>query len=166
MKTSQTALAVFVSVVALAAQADIGSKDKEFIQKAAVGGMYEVEAGGLAQSKGSSERIKSFGAMLVKDHSAANEELKTLAARKSVAIPSVLPQPKKQKLERLSAHKNFDKAFVDEVGIADHAEDIRLFEKASVESEDAEIKDFAKRTLPTLKAHREHAAELKRSSSN
>ena len=40
--------------------------------------------------------------------------------------------------------------------------DIQLFEKASKDADDAEVKAFAAKTLPTLKAHHEHAEGLKK----
>lgn len=162
MKTSKIALALSGVVLAFAANADMSKKDQEFMEKAAVGGLYEVEAGSLAQSKGQSEGVKSFGAMLVKDHSAANEELKALAASKGMTLPAALPEAKRKRLEKISAHKDFDREFVKEVGRDDHKEDIRLFEKASKNADDVEIKAFATKTLPTLNAHKSHAESLEK----
>ena len=62
----------------------------EFATKAANGGMMEVELGRMAQEKGMSKDVKEFGAMMVADHSKANEELKTLAAAKNITLPSTL----------------------------------------------------------------------------
>lgn len=163
MNTSKIALALSGALLVFAAHADVSKKDEEFLQKAAAGGEYEVQAGGLAQSKGQSESVKSFGAMLVKDHGAANEELKTLAARKGVTLPATLPAAKQKRLEKIAAAKDFDKDFVKEVGLDDHKEDIRLFAKAGKDAEDADVKAFATKTLPTLKAHREHAEGLQKS---
>src|ERR1035437_7234370 len=57
------------------------NKDESFFKNAAEGGMAEVNDGKLAQDKGASQAVKDFGAMMVKDHSAANEKLTSLAAR-------------------------------------------------------------------------------------
>lgn len=163
MKTSKIVAALSGVVLAFAAHAEASKKDQEFMQKAAAGGLYEVSAGNLAQTKGQSEGVKSFGAMLVKDHSAANEELKALAASKGVTLPSTLPAAKQKRLDKISADKNFDKEFVKEVGLDDHKQDIKLFEKAGKDADDADVKAFATKTLPTLKAHREHAEGLRKS---
>ena len=37
--------------------------------------------------------------------------------------------------------------------VADHKEDVDLFDKDSKDSKDAELKAFAGKTLPTLKMH-------------
>lgn len=161
------AFTLFAAALGLAwaatAQADVSKKDQEFFNKAAVGGLYEVQAGQLAQQQGRSEEVKAFGAMLVKDHSAANDELKALAERKGVALPSSLPQSKQKKLQEISNAKNFDEEFVKQVGQRDHKTDLALFEKASRSADDAEVKAFATKTLPTLQAHKEHADGLKKS---
>ncbi|PZU42091.1 MAG: DUF4142 domain-containing protein, partial [Acidovorax sp.] len=78
-------------VLAAAAHADASTKDREFLTQAAAGGLYEVQAGKLAQNRATANEVKSFGAMLVKDHTAANDELRALAARKGVALPTTLP---------------------------------------------------------------------------
>lgn len=144
------------------AVADVSKKDQEFFTKAAAGGMYEVEAGKLAQSKGQSEPVKSFGGMLVKDHGSANDELKALASKKGAQLPGSVPSDKQKKLDKLSKAKDFDKDFVAAVGIDDHKTDIALFEKYSTSADDADVKAFAAKTLPTLKAHKEHAEGLKK----
>jgi putative membrane protein len=45
-------------------------------------GMTEVKLGQLAQDKGADARVKSFGQMMVNDHSKAGDELKSLAGQK------------------------------------------------------------------------------------
>ena len=163
MKTPHVfSVAVFGAAIAVTAYAQATKKDQEFFTKAAGGGMYEVEAGKLAQSKGQSAGVKAFGEMLVKDHSAANEELKALAAKKGVQLPSGLPQDKQKRLDKLSQAKKFDKEFIDEVGLDDHKKDIAMFEKTSKDADDADVRAFAAKTLPTLKGHREHAQGLQK----
>lgn len=41
--------------------------------------------------------------------------------------------------------------------------DIKLFEKASKNADDPQIKAFAAKTLPALVNHREHAQDLQKS---
>ena len=160
--TRKLLVAAAALALAAAAHAQASKKDQEFMTKAAAGGLYEVQAGTLAQEKGRAPTVKSFGEMLIKDHSAANDELKALAATKGVTLPAALPADKKKRLDKIAKAKDFDKEFVDEVGLDDHKKDIQLFEKASKDADDADVKAFATKTLPTLKAHREHAEGLKK----
>ena len=161
-KLSALVLAACGLALSLGAHAQASKKDQEFMTKAAAGGLYEVQAGTLAQDKGRSPSVKSFGAMLIKDHTTANEELKALASSKGVTLPTAVPADKKKRLDKIAQAKDFDKEFVDEVGVDDHKHDIKLFEKASTDADDAQVKAFAAKTLPTLKAHREHAEGLKK----
>lgn len=155
-------IAAAALAAAMAAQAQVSKKDQNFMTRAAAGGLYEVAAGTLAQEKGRSPTVKAFGEMLIKDHTAANGELKALASAKGVTLPTAVPTDKKKRLDKIAKAKDFDKEFVDEVGVDDHKKDIQLFEKASKDADDAEVKAFAAKTLPTLKAHHEHAEGLKK----
>src|SRR5689334_12885251 len=83
-----------VTVSALAAD-KLAGKDKDFIKKAASGGMMEVELGQLAQSKAQSQDVKDFGSRMVTDHGKANDELKTLAQQKNVQLPATMERKHK-----------------------------------------------------------------------
>jgi putative membrane protein len=128
--------------------------DAAFFKHAAEGGISEVDAGRLAQDKGNSQQIKDFGAMMVKDHSAANDKLKAIAATKDVTLPtsaSVGQIATKAKLEVLSGD-TFDKSYV-KGQVKAHRETIALFRKEISAGQDADAKAFATATLPTVRAH-------------
>jgi putative membrane protein len=132
----------------------VSSPDSSFYKKAAQGGISEVELGTLAQEKSSNEKVKDFGAMMVKDHSAANEKLKAIATAKDISLPSkssVAEMATKAKLEVLSG-ETFDKSYIKGM-IKDHQKDIALFNKEIASGQDADAKAFATSTLPTLKSH-------------
>jgi putative membrane protein len=62
------------------------SEDTQFVQKAAASGRMEVEHGKMAASKASNAQVKAFGNTLVKDHTAANQELMAIAKRKNITM--------------------------------------------------------------------------------
>ena len=66
----------------------VDDKTHNFINEAAMGGMAEVELGKLAQEKAMSQRVKNFGEMMVRDHSAVNDDLKAICRQKNVTPPS------------------------------------------------------------------------------
>ena len=114
----------------------------------------EVEQGKLAESKGKNQAVKDFGAMMVKDHSAANDKLKALATQKGIDLPttsSVGQLATKAKLEVLSGD-TFDKSYV-KGQISAHRQTIALFRKEISSGQDSDAKTFATTTLPTVKAH-------------
>lgn len=161
MKHALTAL-VLAAAATSSFAAPLAEDDKEFIQHAAGGGMLEVQAGKLVESKAQNADVKSYGAMLVKDHTAANDELKTLAQSKGVTLPSTLPRHEQGELDKLGKAKNFDHEFL-EHSVKDHKKDVKEFEKASKSAKDPDVKAFAAKTLPTLQSHLQQAESLEKS---
>jgi putative membrane protein len=141
-------------VTVLGIDTDSTSGDKDFMVKAASGGLLEVELGKLAQTNGSSAAVKDFGKMMVMDHTKANTELVTLAKAKNITVPSVPGEDAQKHIDELKAKNGaeFDKAYVD-LMVDDHKEDIDEFGKAADDAKDADIKALAAKTLPTLKEH-------------
>jgi putative membrane protein len=134
----------------------LGKEDSMFVIEAATGGMMEVEAGNLAQQNGNSQRVKDFGAMMVRDHGQANNELKNLVAGRGVMIPDSLPADKRRHLEsmRKMTGKSFDSHYISMMK-DDHNQDIKKFERQASSGRDADIKNWASKTLPTLKMHKD-----------
>jgi putative membrane protein len=135
--------------------------DASFYKKAAEGGLFEVEAGNQAQTKSNDQRVKDFGNMLVSDHTAANEQLKSLAASKGVTLPtspSVGQMAEKTKLDVLTGD-TYDKSFI-RGQIKAHQQTIALFRKEISSGQDADAKAFATSTLPTLRKHLKEARAI------
>ena len=133
---------------------NLSAADKEFVMKAAMGGMAEVQMGQTAQQKGQNADVKTFGNHMVTDHSKANDELKQLATVKGLALPTDLDAKHKKTADEIASKngKAFDKAYMDDM-VKDHEEDVAEFQKASQNSTDADIKLWATKTLPTLQQH-------------
>ena len=131
-----------------------------FMHKAAIGGMMEVELGRLAQQQAENSAVKEFGAMMVKDHTKANTELKAIATEKRVTLPNSYPADIKQHMDEMSkmTPKDFDKHYM-KMMVEDHAKDINLFKMAAKDN-DATISAFATKTLPVLEGHQKRAKEI------
>lgn len=149
MKATVLVLAMALPLAALA-----DSPDATFYKVAAEAGLSEVDLGNMAQDKGSNQQVKDFGAMMVKDHTAANDKLKSLAGSKNLNLPnssSVGQTALKAKLDVLSGDA-FDKAYV-KSQLRAHRQAVALFKKESTAGEDSDAKAFAAATLPTLRGH-------------
>jgi putative membrane protein len=133
---------------------NLSSDDRSFVEKATIGGMTEVQAGKLAQQKGSSPAVKDFGAKMVADHTKAGAELAKIATAKNVTPPGTLDKSHKSDIDKLSEKSgaDFDKAFMKQM-ISDHKSTISLFEKEAKSAKDGDLKSFAGSTLPTLQDH-------------
>jgi putative membrane protein len=139
--------------------------DRKFVQQAAEGGMFEVQAAQLATAKATDPQVKSFASMLVDHHTKANNELVQLANAKKVELPAAPPRGMRRDVSNLGKKDgaDFDRNFVREIGIKAHEKDIKLFEKASRDLDDADLKAFATRTLPVLREHLAQAEKLPQS---
>jgi putative membrane protein len=134
--------------------------DQTFAMKAAQGGLAEVQFGNLAKEKASSPDVKSFGEMMVADHSKANDELKEIASTKGITLPTSMDAKSQAMYDRMSKLSGaaFDKAYMKDM-VADHKMDVNEFKKQSERGTDAELKAFAAKTLPTLQKHLQTAEE-------
>ena len=132
------------------------SSPEDFMHEAAIGGMTEVELGKLASTKGANAEVKKFGQMMVTDHSKANAELKALAAKKNVTLPTEPDSSHKSILDDMTGKSgaDFDADYVDAM-VDDHEDDVAAFEKQAQNATDPDVKAFAAKTLPTLKKHLE-----------
>ena len=136
--------------------------DEEFMTKAAQGGMAEVKLGELAVSKAENAEVKAFGKLMVEDHGKANAELKDLAKKKNFTLPTDVNEDQKESYDELAklSGKEFDEKYV-EMMVEDHEKDIDLFQEQADDGEDAAVKAFAAKTLPTLKSHYEKIKAIK-----
>lgn len=134
-----------------------------FMTKAASGGMMEVQLGQYAQDQGQNQRVKDFGAMMVRDHTKANDELRTLASARNVTLSDSLMPDHKKHVTDLQKRKGaaFDRAYMDMM-VKDHQTTIKDFENASNNLPDGEVKAFATRTLPVLRGHLDSATAISR----
>lgn len=136
-------------------------EDQEFMVEAASGGLMEVQLGTLAAQNAASPRVKEFGQMMVKDHTAANTEMMAMAEKKNISLPAAPGEDHQHHIDGLKDKKGveFDKDYMSMM-VKDHEEDIENFEKASQNAKDAELKAFATKTLPILKQHLEMAKSI------
>src|SRR5205085_5131871 len=135
--------------------------DAMFFSKAAAGGLAEVEAGKLAQSKGNSDDVRNFGQKMVTDHGKNNAELKALAAKKNVTLPAKTDAEHQQMLDKLAGMTGdeFDRAYSDEM-VKGHEKMSALLEQAAQQSKDPDIRMFATNTNKVVHQHHEKAEKM------
>lgn len=123
----------------------ISEKDKKFLGSVVSGGLQEVADGQLAEKEGSAE-VKKVAARMVADHSKATKEVVELAKKKGLRIDT------KPAEARDIGKANFDSQYLYTMG-KDHERDIKAFETEASSGDDADLKAWAAKTLPTLRAH-------------
>ena len=132
----------------------VDKDDAKFATSAANAGLAEVALGQLASEKATNAKVKAFGAMMVTDHTKANNELIEIAKKKNISLPTEPDAEHQQKKTDLAAKTgaDFDKAYVDAM-VDGHKKVASMFEDAAKNCKDADLKAFAEKTLPTIKSH-------------
>jgi putative membrane protein len=133
----------------------------EFASRAAEGGMMEVELGHLANERAVSQRVKDFGAMMVKDHKAANAELRSVVGSLDISLPSMVSGGDKKEMDKLNKKngKDFEKAYMN-LMLDDHRKDVTEFRRAADKCSEQSLRDFASKTLPVLEKHLDSAKAI------
>lgn len=134
-----------------------------FLVKAANGGMTEVQLGQVAQQKGTHQKVKDFGAMMVHDHSAVNEQVKTMAAQRNVTLPSAVSDENQKDITDLEkkSGNDFDRAYIKHM-VAAHQSTIDMYESALNKINDTEVKTFINNALPKVKSHLDSAKAIQK----
>lgn len=154
--------ALILSLTALTAMTFSASakSSEDFIKDAIQGDISEVMLGKLAVRAGSSQDVRDFGQMLVKDHTKAKGEAVKVARKLHVTPPThamAVADTEYAKLQVLTG-ESFDKEFVWYM-VKDHKSDIAEFEEQA-KAEDGPATKLANKQLPTLRHHLEMVQAL------
>ena len=135
-----------------------------FMVRAADGDMTEVQLSQMAQSKAADAKVKGFAAMMLQEHSAANDQVKMLANQRNVTLPDSVSADNKKKAGDLNkkSGKAFDKAYMDAM-VKDHEGAVDLFENSAGKVNDTDVKTFINNTLPKIKMHLDSARVIRKS---
>lgn len=140
------ALSVAATAVAQTSPAEnsssLSDKDKTFMKKAAKGGMMEVAMGKMAEQHSQNADVKSFGQRMQTDHGKANDELKSIASKKGVPLPS----------KEHTGKWTSDKAYIDMM-VKDHEKDLAEFQQEASGGSDPDVKKFADDTSKVIQEH-------------
>jgi putative membrane protein len=138
---------------------------REFVEDQMAAGNAEVQLGKLAQEKGTHADVKDFGALMVRDHQAAAADLKPIAEKLNVTQAEARQDSDNdlhdtmEELQKLSG-REFDKKYIEEM-IDDHEKDVRELENKAENADNADVKAWAAKTLPTIRQHLERAKSIK-----
>jgi len=134
----------------------------DFVQKAAVSNMYEIETSKLALRNATRDDLKAFAQQMIQDHTKAGDELKsTLSGISGPNLPTDLDATHKAALDTLSKKTgaDFDAGYLAEQKTA-HDDAVDLFREYSQDGGNPRLKTFAGKTLPTLVGHQQHVQQL------
>jgi putative membrane protein len=137
----------------------------DFVKQVAISDMFEIESNKLGEQKGNAAE-KDFAAHMVKDHTKTSNELKELVSsgKVKVELPTALDSSHQSKLDKLKSKtgKDFSSDF-DSMQEDAHKDAVSLFERYAKGGDNADLKNWAGKTLPALKHHLEMAQALSKS---
>jgi putative membrane protein len=128
--------------------------DVTFVGKVSQGGMFEVEAGQLAERKAVAQDVKDFAVMEVHDHTLVNDKLKAICARQGIPVAARLNPMFQQKLDRLRGVSGpaFDVAYM--VAMSDiHAKDGATFGQEATAGATPDFRAFAAESHKIVQRH-------------
>ena len=155
MKTVVTAVAL--SLFAGGAMAQEMSP-QDFVREAASGGLFEVQSSQLALEQAQRDDVRSFAQQMVADHTAANNELATVAGDLGLSLPEEIdgaPADLMAAVEDASGD-GFDAAYM-EAQVTAHEATVEMFRAYAENGDEARLVQFAEGALPTLESHLEMA---------
>jgi len=132
-----------------------------FATNAVIGGMYEIQAGQIAEKKSQNAAVKSFAKMMVADHTAMSNQMKPLIAAAGVTAPTGLDERRKGMIDNLNAASaaDFDGVYRAQQDAA-HKETLALMEGYAQSGDNAGLKDAAAKAVPKVRAHLDHVQQL------
>jgi putative membrane protein len=157
------AVGLLLAIPCANAETTVSMADTNFILAAAQGGMTEVKMGELAATNAMREDVKNFGQIMVKDHTAINDNLKALAAQKGITLPDGLDAKHQAMVDKLTAltGSEFDDAYIAAM-IKGHKKDAKAFKAEAAATTDADIKSFLDKSISVVEAHLQHITAMKK----
>jgi putative membrane protein len=139
----------------------LSTTDANFINTVGGGGHAEVEFGQLAQTQATRTDVRGFAAQMVSDHTAAGNELATLAQNKQMTPPAEMDLNHKAKFDQLknTYGTEFDRVYI-QGQVDDHTAVVNAFQNEITNGTDADVKAFAQKHLPTIQHHLDMARQL------
>jgi putative membrane protein len=153
--------------------------DDKVLRKLHHANLEEVKAGQLAQQKAASKDVKDYGAMLVRDHQKADQDVKAVASKLNVDVEAMKMDADKQmksdadhdrqakheakqhqmdQLQQLTG-RDFDRSFL-QMMVNGHREVIEMVKTARSGDVKPEVKSLLDKLLPGLQAHEDKANEI------
>jgi putative membrane protein len=138
----------------IASAASLSNADKQFLITVAQSDMTEAHEGQMAQNQAGRADVKDLGKTLATDSAHSYEELSSLAAKNSVAIPKGINTAKIHSVQQLAHLKGnrFDVLYTkDEIAAQKRA--VAMFKREAEHGRDADVKAWASKMLPVVEKH-------------
>ena len=128
--------------------------DKEFMMSAAHSDQNEIQQSKMALAKGVTGMAKDMANRMIADHTKSTADLKVIAAKKGVTLPTDMDAEHKAlapTMEKLSG-KEFETKYMAQM-VTDHQKTANTMAAHEKMTQDADLKAFIGKTLPVVTQH-------------
>ena len=128
--------------------------DKEFMMSAAHSDQNEIQQSKMALAKGVTGMAKEMANKMIADHSKSTADLKKIAAKKGITLPTDMDAEHKAMapaMKKLSG-KDFEQKYMAQM-VADHQKTANTLMAHEKMTKDADLKAFIGKTLPVVQQH-------------
>lgn len=136
----------------------------DFVTKAAMSDMFEVQSSNIALKRSKNADVKAFAEMMIKAHTKTTAELKAAIKESGQPIrpPSALSgHPADELIALLKVDiKDFDKKYIDDQ-VTGHEHALDLMARYAKDGDVPAVKAFAAKTGPVVQTHLDKAKAIK-----
>ncbi len=143
----------------------VTAEDREFLTTAIQAGLAEVQLARLALETARDEQVRGFAERMVEAHTAANQQLVSLAETAGMTPPTEMDQQHQTLHEQLSqlSGEEFDRRYM-QGQVQDHQMAVELFSTEATQPS-GPVDQLVEQLLPTLREHLEMAQQISQSMS-
>jgi predicted outer membrane protein len=154
-------LGTLLAVSVLATAQPTTGVDERYLARAHRDHLAEIEAGRLAQERGSTATIREQGRRLATDHTALDRELQNVASLLDVSLPTEPTRLRRAQLRRAAERsgRDFDQTWTDQE-IISHRRALQAAKDEAASGTSPYVQVLARETMPVLEAHLEMLSEV------
>lgn len=134
----------------------LSDADRNFMTRASYGNNAEISAGSMAASQGSMASVRSFGSMMVSDHTKAQADMVSLGTQVGKTDLPTTPDSAHQAMGHMlmmMSGRAFDSAYL-KMQVVDHQSTINLMQSEISNGSNQRVKDYASSHLPVVQMHK------------
>ncbi|WP_030741738.1 DUF4142 domain-containing protein, partial [Streptomyces sp. NRRL S-31] len=132
----------------------LSARDRDFVTKVRLAGLWELPAGELARRKGTTPAVRTAGRHLVDGHTTLDAHVRTVATRLGVGLPNEPNEQQKQWLATLETAEgqDFDRRFAGILRLA-HGRVFSLVAEVRAGTQNSLVRDLADDANATVLDH-------------
>jgi putative membrane protein len=134
--------------------------DQRFVREAAADNQFEIQLSQFVEQQAQEPQVKELAQKLAQDHQRAQQELQEVAQGINLQLPTQLERWQQEKLQAMQQKhgKHLEMHYVfGQVG--GHTTDLLKYQYEAEHGENAQVKQYAQRTIPILEKHLDMAQQ-------